>query len=178
MKKERIKKVLCAILASVILMSFSACTIESGPAKENYEADSTSSASKKSETFSLNETAVFNTLKITATEVKESGGQSFLEPESGNTFVGVKFTIENISDEDQTVSSILLFDAYADDVSCDFSISAAVAFNNQMLDGTIAPGKKVIGWYTVEIPENWETLELNVRAEWLSNTSATFVFNS
>ena len=46
-----------------------------------------------------------------------------------------------------------------------------------MLDGTIAPGKKIIGWYAVEIPENWKTLELNVQSEWLSSTSANFVFN-
>ena len=176
--KKMIKNIFCVALAVSMMVLVSACSLlENGPSKETYDGGSTSSASKKSESFGLNETAVFDNLKITATEVKEVKGNTFLKPNSGNIFVGVKFIIENISDEEQTISSILLFDGYVDDVSCDFSISAAVAFDNQMLDGIVAPGKKVIGWYTVEVPENWKTLELNVQSEWLSNTSANFVLN-
>ena len=176
--KKIIKNVLCVALTVSMMVLVSACTLlEDGPAKENYNGNSTPSASKKNESFGLNETAVFENLKITATEVKESKGESFFKPESGNIFVGVNFTIENISDEEQTISSILLFDGYVDDINCELSISASAAFGSKMLDGTLAPGKKLVGWYAVEIPENWKTLELNVQSEWLSSTSANFVFN-
>lgn len=175
--KKIIKNVFCVAFAVSILALTSACVLEDAPSKENYVGNPTSSATKKNESFALNETAVFESLKITATEIKESKGESFFRPESGNIFVGVNFTIENISDEEQAISSLLLFDGYVDDVNCELSISASAAFGSKMLDGTLAPGKKLVGWYAVEIPENWKTLELNVQSEWLSSTSANFVFN-
>ena len=88
----------------------------------------------------------------------------------------MKFTIENISGEDQSISSILLFDAYVDGVKCDYSFSAACSFLDGTLDGTITPGKKLVGWYAVEAPESWKELELQVRSNWLSNKRAEFVF--
>lgn len=173
-KRKLIKKTLCVAFSAIMLLGFTACSSDE-PAKESYSGEGVSVKEEKT-TFALNETAVFKNLKITATELKESDGKSFFKPESGNVFVGVKFTIENISDEEQTVSSLLLFDAYADDVSCNYSITGTTAFGNETVDGTIAPGKKIVGWYGVEIPANWEELEINIKNDWLSDNPATFVF--
>lgn len=123
----------------------------------------------------LNEAATLKNLKLTATELKESKGETYFTPESGKVFVGVKFTIENISNEEQSVSSLLQFGAYADDVKCDYSFSAATAFSVGTLDGTVAPGKKLIGWYAVEVPENWQTIEITFQEDLLSNTTVRFV---
>ena len=171
------KRMLCWILAVMMLVSMTACELSDIPQKEPGDTQTQTQPQKKDETFKLNETAAFRTLKFTATELKEAYGETYFAPEEGNVFVGVKFTIENISEEDQTVSSILLFEAYVDDVKCSESFSAAMAFNSEMLDGTIAPGKKLVGWYTLEVPENWKTLELHVQANWLSNSNAKFVFS-
>lgn len=167
------RKIFAILLVLIIAFSFSAC-LEDTPKKD--EVGVTESASKKEETFGLNETAVFDDLKFTATEIKESHGEGFFTPESGNVFFGVKFTIENISDEEQTVSSLLLFEGYVDDVKCDYSLSAACAFSDGTIDGTIAPGKKLIGWYALEVPENYQTIELQVLSNWLANNPAKFVF--
>lgn len=173
------KKVLFIIVAAAMCLALSACFGEDAPQKEQAEptGQTTSEPAKVSEetTFGLNETAVFEDLKFTANELKESEGTTFFNPDSGNVFVGVKFTIENISDEEQSISSLLLFNGYADDIQCDYSISAACIFEGG-LDGSIAPGKKIVGWYPLEVPENWSTIELSVKSEWLSNSSATFVF--
>lgn len=170
------KKIICLIVCLALCFSLAGC-VEDAPTKETGGSESNSSVSDepKDQVFALNETAVFDDLKITATEVKESKGESFLEPDAGNVFVGVNFTIENISDEEQTVSSLLLFDAYVDDISCDYSFTGATAFK-QGVDGTIAPGKKIVGWYAVEVPENWQKLELDVQANWLSSVNARFEF--
>ena len=177
MKKLDIRKIICLVTAALMLFVFTGCLeIEDDPAKEAYASSEKSSAPSQKETFGLNETAVFKELKMTATEIKESSGEDFFEPESGNVFLGVKFTIENISDEDQVISSMLLFDAYIDDVACDYSLSAACVFD-EGLDATIAPGKKVVGWYSVEVPAGWSSFELQAQANWLSNSSATFVFS-
>lgn len=125
----------------------------------------------------MNETAVFKNLKFTATELLESQGESFFTPESGNVFVGIKFIVENISNEDQNISSLLMFSSYADDIKCDYSFSATCAFDEGILDGELAPGKKMVGWYALEVPEDWSEIEIAVKADFLSSDSAKFVFN-
>lgn len=168
------KKVL--VLAVCVVLAFLVACDEQPIGKENYSSENTVSVEAKKDEFGLNETAVFSDLKFTATEVRESNGTDFFTPEDGNVFVGVKFTVENISDKEQTVSTILLFDGYADDVKCSYSFTAACAFSDGTLDGTIAPGKKLVGWYALEVPENWSSLELQVKSNWLSNSSAKFIF--
>ncbi len=126
--------------------------------------------------FGLNEVATFKDLKFTATEITESSGTQLFSPDEGNVFVGIKFTIENISSEEQSVSSILLFEPYCDDIKVDYSLSASAAFEGS-LDGSIAAGKKIVGYYSIEVPSSWNTIELEVKGNWLSSQSATFVFN-
>lgn len=169
------KRILCCILAVLLMVSLVACGSDT-PTKE--QGDSTPTSAKKEDTFGINDTAAFEDLKFTATDIKETEGDGFFTPESGNVFVGVKFTVENISDEEQTVSSLLLFEAYVDDVKCDYSFSAACAFDEGTLDGSVAPGKKLIGWYSLEVPENWKNIELEVQSNWLSNSSAKFIFEN
>lgn len=169
------KKFLCCVLSVIMLACCSACVAEDAPTKQTGQVGT--SSIKKEEIFGLNDTAAFKTLKFTATEIKESSGKSFFTPEEGNVFVGVKFTIENISDEEQAVSSLLLFEGYVDDVKCDYSFSAVSAFDGGTLDGSLAAGKKLVGWYALEVPENWSSIELDVQSNWLSNSSAKFVFN-
>ncbi len=173
------KKIFLLLLSVVLCLSFCGCVFleDDKPTKEATASVSSSKAAPKNEIFGLNETAVFDSLKVTANEIKKSNGKQFLEPEQGKVFVGVKFTVENTSDEDQVVSSILLFDAYVDSVKCNYSISAMSAFDGT-LDGTITPGKKLIGYYAVEVPTNWKELELQVKSSWLSNSKASFVFSN
>lgn len=182
------KRIIITLIAGILCVSLSACTLENQPTKEVgsptaankvTESETTkTTAAKENSSFGLNETAVFKELKFTATEIKETKGTEYFKPDSGNVFVGVRFTVENVSDEEQTVSSILLFDGYVDDVKADYSFTAVCAFSNDQLDGTIAPGKKLTGWYALEVPKDWETVELHVKSNWLSGSSAQFVFQN
>ena len=155
-------------LLMILLMVFSITACTDTLEKEEYQSDSTIEEGDKEEVFGIKETAVFDNLKITALEVKESKGTDFFNPESGNVFVGINFEIENISDEEENISSLLMFDAYANDIKCDYSISAACAFDEGTLDGSVLPGKKLVGWYALEVPENWTDIELAVKSDWLS----------
>lgn len=168
------KKFWSVILALSLCLSFVSCVVDDEPIKEQTEVKT--ETANNDEKFGLNETAAFKNLKFTATEFKESYGKKFFEPNDGNVFVGIKFIVENISDEDQTVSTLLLFNGYADDVKLEYSFSAACAFDEGTLDGTIAPGKKLIGWCAYEVPKNWSTIELQVQSTWLLSNSAKFVF--
>lgn len=175
------KKILAIILCAVICASLGSCvpdTYEEKPTKESSAIES-ETVEPKVETYGLNETAAFSNLKFTATEIKETTGDNVLGmAEAGKIYVGVKFTVENVSNEDQNVSTWMLFTAYADDIKCGYSFNAEFAFDDGTLDGTISPGKKLVGWYAVEIPEDWQTLELQVNSDWLSSSmsAATFVF--
>lgn len=171
------KRMLVSVLSFVLmLLTLCSCGFDANkPSKEVGASTQNSKTESKEEIFSLNETAVFSDLKFTATEIKESNGETWFAPETGNVFVGVNFTIENISSEEQDISSILLFEVYADDVKCDYSFTAAAAFGDT-LDGSIAPGKKMVGWYAVEVPKEWKNMEVHVSSDWLSNNPAKFLF--
>lgn len=176
------KKIVALVLMLTILFSLVGCFEENYPEKEvmnTQEIEEKKEVEEQNEekTFSLNETAVFEKMKITAEEVKETVGEGFLTAEEGKTFVGIKFSIENISNEDITVSSLLLFDAYVDDVKANLSFTATTAFSEGLLDGTIAGGKKLVGWYPLEVPADWKSIELDVKSDWLSNMKARFVFD-
>ncbi len=173
------KKLLLIIFCMIFCLSLTACFESDSPKKETSDIQSSAEntdAENEEESFHLNETAVFSDLKFTAAEIKESGGELLFGPESGNVFVGINFEVENISNEEQTISSLLLFDGYADDIKCEYSLSAAAAFGAETLDDTLAPGKKMTGWYALEVPENWTEIELHVKQNWLSSSSAKFVF--
>ncbi len=168
------KKFLCCILCAVIGVLMTACFAEETPAKEIGKGVQASSEEKEL-VFGLNDTAAFKDLKFTASEILESDGDDFFTPEKDKIFVGVKFTVENISNEEQAVSSLLLFEGYVDDIKCEYSFNAACAFDEGTLDGSLAPGKKLVGWYALEVPKNWSSIELNVQSNWLSSNTARFV---
>ena len=138
----------------------------------------TNSSTMAETTFRLNETAVFRNLKITATEIKTSYGDTYFGASEGNIYIGINFTIENISNENVTISSILLFDAYVDGIKCEYSLFANTAFDGNSLDGDLAPGKKLVGYYATEIPEVWDEFELQVKSNYWSSSKAIFKFSA
>lgn len=170
------KKVICVVLVCILCATCSACVAEEGPSKE--VGTTTTATVQTDDTFSLNETAVFTDLKITARQIKESSGKDFFEPEAGKIFVGVEFVIENVSDEEIAISSLLQFEGYVDDVKSDYSVSAACCFDDGTLDGSIAAGKKLVGWYALEVPKNWGKIEVNFIPSLFSSNPAVFMFQA
>jgi len=173
-RTKRIRKVLAGVLVFILAISLStACgSTEESPKKE--AADTTSSDASE-DTFGLNETAAFETLKMTALEMKESQGDEYIKADEGKVFVGVKFRIENISDSDEVISSILLFNAYVDGTKVDVNLMPPGDLSDGTLDGTLAAGKSMEGYYVVQAGSEWSEIQLDVQSSWLSNTKAEFV---
>ena len=171
------KKFLIIFLIFSLCFSFTGC-VESDPSSSDQKTLTNNSQSNdKNKTFGLNEKAELDVLSFTITEIQESKGNEFFKPEDGNIFVGIKITIENISDEEQYLSSLLLFEAYVDDIKCDYSINAACVFTEGTLDGSVAAGKKLVGWYSLELPKDWSEIELTAKDDWTSYKKATFILN-
>ncbi len=57
-----------------------------------------------------------------------------------------------------------------------FGLNETAVFDEGTLDGSIQHGKKLVGWYALEVPQDWTNIELDVQADWLSNNSAKFFF--
>lgn len=158
------KKLILFLTVLCLSFSFTSCLVE----------ETGDPSSGGTSTFGINETATFKTLKFTATEIKSSKGSGFSKPSDGNIFVGVNFTIENISNENQNISSMLLFEAYADNAKASMSLFSDFG---STLDGTITPENSLTGFYAVEIPTDSKKLELHVKSDWLGSGMAVFEFD-
>ena len=168
------KRVFAIVIA--LGLSFSMFTLTGCVSPASNSSNTKSTAAAQDENFSLNDTATFKNIKVTANEIIINPGSDYIKPADGKEFVAVKFTIENISKEDQSISSILLFDAYADNVKCEYSFSATQGLSGT-LDGTVSPGKQLVGYYGVEVPKDTKKLDLGVKGSWLGSEKAQFIFD-
>jgi len=126
--------------------------------------------------YSLNETASYNEISITLKSVDETTGRNYIVAEDGYVYVICEFEIENNSDDDLALSTMLSFDAYADDYAVELSLGAMASSSLPQLDGTVAPGKKmdgVVGW---QVPEGWWKLEVSFLANVWEGSKITFVY--
>lgn len=135
----------------------------------------TDAATEEQTTFGVGETAEMNDVQVTLLGYEESSGSEYNTPTEGNVFVLANFEIANNSDEELTISSMMSFEAYADDYALNYSLSAMLEKGSAtQLDGTIAPGKKMNGYIGYEVPADWATMEIHfVDNVWSNNK---FVF--
>ena len=95
----------------------------------------------------------------------------FIQPKDGYEYWEFKFKFENISDRDQTVSSIVDWECYADNNKVD---SAWIGDNNG-LDGTLSAGRSTEGTIYYEVPQNAEKIELEYDINFWENDKIIFV---
>lgn len=115
---------------------------------------------------------------VTLNNVTESKGSKFTIPNDGNVFLLANFTIENNSNKDISISSIMSFDAYVDGYSTSLSFSALLhKGEEQQLDGTIAPGKKLKGVVGYEVPSDYKEFEIYVQTEIFSSKKIEFIYS-
>ena len=113
-------------------------------------------------------------MQVTLLSYKESKGSEYNKPSDGNVFLMAEFEIVNNSDSELNVSSMLSFEAYADDYALNYSISALMDNEDRQLDGTIAAGKKMKGYIGYEVPKDWSTVEIHFTDDVWSNNKFKF----
>lgn len=139
--------------------------------QQNTETDPQETPSDKETAFGVGETAEMNDVQVTLLGYEESSGSEYNTPVEGNVFLLANFEIVNNSDQELNISSMMSFEAYADDYALNYSLNAVLekADANQ-LDGTIAPGKKMNGVIGYEVPADWSEVEIHfVDNVWSSN---------
>lgn len=128
--------------------------------------------------FGIGEKAELKNIVCSLVSVSESEGSTYNKPTEGNVFVLCEFEIENNTNSEISISSLLSFDAYCDDYACNFSLSAIMEKGNRnQLDGTIAAGKKFNGVVGYEIPSDWAELEIHFKPDYWSGKEFVFVAN-
>jgi hypothetical protein len=91
-------------------------------------------------------------------------------------FALAEFEIENNSDKDITVSSIMSFEAYSDGYSTSTSIAALLEKGDKgQLDGNIAPGNKMKGVIGYELSKDWSELEIHFTPNFWTDKAIVFI---
>lgn len=140
------------------------------------ESEEQNDVSEQQASFGVGETAEMNDVQVTMTGYEESSGSEYNTPADGNEFVLIDFEIANNSDSELNISSMLSFEAYADDYALNYSLNAMIENEDEaQLDGTIAPGKKMSGAIGYEVPTDWSELEIHFTDNVWSNNKFVFV---
>lgn len=176
-KLHKRSSVLIGIVAFFILIAAIAAGGDDEPKKVETTVPEQSQTSEEDENiFYVGETAELRGVRVTLVDATESDGSAFNVPTDGNVYVLCEFEIENQSDKEIAVSSMLSFEAYCDDYTCTFSLGALMEKGNKnQLDGTVAPGKKFNGIVGYEVPADWQEIEIVFTPDFWSGKDITFV---
>lgn len=111
--------------------------------------------------YTIGETATMSRSTIKLLEAKEfSPKEDYAKPQDGYVFVGVKVEITNITTDRTHYATTDAADAYCNDVLLDDSYYARISAPGDEASGDIAPGKKLVGWFSFEAPADWEEIEV------------------
>lgn len=134
---------------------------------EDTEADK----KEKSIEFSVGDIVETPDLKISFLSAsKYKSDNEFIQPKDGNVFYRMEFEFENISDTDQTISSLMSWGCYADGYAADQSY-----IGDDQMDVTLSPGKKAKGAVYYEIPKGSKEILLEYETDFWSEDKIVFV---
>ena len=96
-------------------------------------------------------------LIIMLNRVELYDGDSWSEPDEGNTFVVLWLMAENTTKEDMYISSFDE-DSYCDDIAIDPEF-ILTGIDGSPFEGDLAAGKKMIGYVGYEVSNDWKKIE-------------------
>ena len=175
-QKRPVLGITLIIIGVLVLIGVITGGEEDGPEKVAGNSSVESSSPEAPEFFEVGDTAEYRNVKVTLDSIVESNGSQFNSPSDGNIFLIATFTIENNTDSDLAVSSMMSFDAYQDGYSTNLSLSALIEKDGEQLDGTIAPGKKMKGSVGYEVPADYSEFEISYQSDLWSSKKFTFVY--
>lgn len=149
---------------------------EDAPTKvgEISNAESGSSNLPEKTEFTIGEKVALNDVVVTLVDVSQNSGDAFFGPADGNIFVVCEFEIENNSDKDIAVSSMMSFEAYVDDYATTINLASLASTNKTQLDGSVAAGKKMNGVVGYEVPKDWSEFEIRFTPNFWAGKEITF----
>lgn len=177
-KKHPILSIIISLLVFFFVIGSCGKSDTEKPQKIDANTSSPTATKPASQIYGIGDRLEKGGVAVTLNDVYEVGPDIILEPAEGNVFVIFDLTIENNTDDDLTVSSIMCFKAYFDDFSAEYSLGAMSAdSSNRQLDATLTPGKKIKGVVGFEAPENWKDAEITFEPEFFNSNVFTFNYS-
>lgn len=123
------------------------------------------------------ETVQVGEVKSTLKDVAEIQGTGKEQPASGKVFLQCELSLENTTDKDLLVSSMMSFTCYVDGEKQDISFSALSSRGekNQM-DGTIKAGETFDGVLGYEVPKGWKEVKIEYQPDLTKSDKVTYVY--
>jgi len=136
-------------------------------------------ANDVTEFFKVGDSVETKAIRAIVTDIEKPLGDQFNTPTEGNEFVLINLILENIFNADISISSMLSFNAYVDDIALNQSFLAQISKEGtNTVDGTIAPGKKIIGTLSYEVPKNWKHIEIHFKPNIYENTAIKWIIDN
>lgn len=169
------KKLLSVLLAFVCMFTFAAPA--SAMDFDDFLGGLTSIFKAEEKTYGVGETVEVDDVSIELINVMESKGNSTYTPAQGNEYLLFEFEIENLSNEEVVISTILCFNAWCDDVSTSISLDAlslGALSGKYQLDRVVAPGEKATGIVGYEVSQDWKEMKIQFSKEFYFGETVTF----
>ena len=162
--------VIIALSAFVSMMSGSKDK-NSQKVGEAQGADSTET-DEQSNVFKVGDVVETDNFRITFESASEyTPDNEYLQAKDGYTYWEFKFKFENVSKSDQTVSSMMDWECYADNSKVDQTWIA----DDNGLDATLSAGREAEGAVYFEVPEDAESIELEYDINFWQSDKIVFV---
>lgn len=127
---------------------------------------------EKSNVFQVGDIVETKYLKITFVSAERYTEENeFLQPKEGYEYWKFEFKFENISKSDQSVSSMLDWECYADNSKVDQTFIG----DDNGLDATLSSGRTTQGSVYFEVPQEAESIELEYDINFWQSDKIVFV---
>ena len=140
------------------------------------DSDSQTGFNSQPEIFGQGDQVALHDIVVTLVNVSENNGGNYMTPSDGKVFLVCEFEIENNSDKELAISSMMCFSSYVDDYSTSMSLSAMMSSDKRQLDGKVSPGKKMNGIIGYEVPSDWSELEIQFTPDFWTGKDIVFTY--
>lgn len=136
------------------------------------ESNDSTETEEPSNVFQVGDLVETDNFRITYESASEyEPDNEFLQAKDGYTYWEFKFKFENISDTDQTVSTLMDWECYADNSKVDQSWIES----DNGLDATLSAGREAEGAVYFEVPTDAESIELEYDINFWQSDKIIFV---
>lgn len=136
------------------------------------ESGDSTETEEPSNVFQVGDLVETDNFRITYESASEyEPDNEFLQAKDGYTYWEFKFKFENISDTDQTVSTLMDWECYADNSKVDQSWIDS----DNGLDATLSAGREAEGAVYFEVPTDAESIELEYDINFWQSDKIIFV---
>ena len=123
-------------------------------------------------TFNVGDVVETDNFRITYESAGEyTNSNELLQPKDGYVYWEFKFKFENISNTDQTVSTMMDWECYTDNSKAD----QTWIVDDNGLDGKLSAGREAEGAVYFEVPEDAENIELEYDINFWQSDKIIFV---